>query len=175
MHYKVANLGQAPKTECTGDVCYIKKPGTMGPGRVVGRSQAFALANLLSDLISSNPGCFEGEDLSVAYAMEQRLRAYGKPVLPGTFQTQEMLNLSDDEDRVLTSAESCSRQPQMQPFPHPVEGQPSVIETMENPANSNILLPNAPFSPAPSSFPVVPVAIGAGALGLVALIVSLAK
>lgn len=104
-------------------------------------------------MIENNPDCFEGEDLTGAYALEQKLRDYGQPVSSETVQIQVMLPLSEEEARVAGRAELCSHVPTMR---------------VSQPGPATI----APLPEGPAPFPVVPVAVGAGVLGLIALIVA---
>jgi hypothetical protein len=165
MRYPITNLGQM---ECTGDVCrrvVTPAPGYVAPARSLMRKDAFNLANTLATVIETNPSCFEGEDLSVAYALEQKLRSYGSPVPEGMAVPAVMLDLSEEEARVAGRAETCGQIPTIRPA---VPGGQPTPSTGPLPAGTR--LPEGP-----SQFPIVPVAIGAGALGLIALIVSLAK
>jgi hypothetical protein len=168
MRYQVSNLGDVPGFECTGDVCrrvVTPSPGYVAPARSLVRKDAFNLANTLATVIETNPNCFEGEDLSVAYALEQKLRSYGAPVPEGFAQTAVMLDLSEEEARVAGRAETCGQIPTIRsavPGGQPI---PAV-----GPMPTGARLPEGP-----SQFPIVPVAIGAGALGLIALIVSIVK
>lgn len=167
MRYRLANLGDVPGFECTGDVCRPSRPapGYVAPARTVGRKEASSLAAIVSTVIENNSSCFEGEDLSVAYALAQKLSDYGAPVPEGTYQTAVMLTLSEEEARVAGRAEVCNQMPTIQPA---VPGGQPIPASGPTPAGQRL-----PEGPAP--FPIVPVAVGAGALGLIALIVAAVK
>jgi hypothetical protein len=171
MRYRVANLGDVPGFECTGDVCrrvVTPAPGYVAPARTIIRQDAFNLANIIAKVIETNPSCFEGEDLSVAYALEQKLRDYGAPIPEGMAVPAVMLELSEEEARVAGRAESCGQPSPIQTaLPPGTKGQP---RTSTGPLPPGTRLPQGP-----AAFPIVPVAIGAGALGLIALIVAAVK
>jgi hypothetical protein len=165
MRYRVANLGQV---ECTGDVCRVPPrkppPGYVAPARSLTTKDAAFSGQLLNEVVENNPGCFEGEDLSVAYALRDRL--YSGPYNPEAIRLAVMVDLSEEEARALSRAEACFRENLSKPVPMDLfpPGTPS--------ANVHATLP---LPKAPETFPIVPVAIGAGALGLIALIVSIVK
>jgi hypothetical protein len=163
MRYRVANLGDVPGFECNGDVCrrIVKPaPGYVAPARTVTQKEAGLLANLVSQVIENNPSCFEGEDLSVAYSIASKLQDFSQ-------SDQVTLALSDEEARVAGRAESCNGAAGMMPTPFGIKRSGSApIAASQGPA---------PLPQGPSPFPIVPVAIGAGALGLLALVISIVK
>lgn len=177
MRYQILNLpgNFLGQVECTGDVCRrpVKPgPGYVAPARTIGKREALSLSHIIGNVIETNPSCFEGEDLSVAYALQEKLRSYGEPTPEGWAEIAldpVLMPLSEEEARVAGRAEVCSRGPVIQtavPAPGP-GGQPL-------PTTGRIST-TAPLPAGPAAFPIVPVAIGAGALGLIALIVSIVK
>jgi hypothetical protein len=164
MRYRVANLGQV---ECTGDVCRVPPrkpaPGYVAPARSLTTRDAAKYGETLNAVVENNPACFEGEDLSVAYALRDRL--YSGPYNPEAIRLAVMVELSEEEARVLSRAEAC--------YPQLEQGLVSPPITPMPPTGGARI--TAPLPEGPDPFPLVPVAIGAGAVGLIALIVSVVK
>lgn len=112
------------------------------------------MADLLARLLAENPECFPGEDLSLAYSLEDRLRSHFSRTIPsGPEVAQEKPTMpfipSDEDVRIAARAEECGRLMGL---------------------TSADLRPEAPAA----AFPIVPVAVGAGALAAVLLVAALA-
>jgi hypothetical protein len=123
------------------------------------RKKAFAISSVLASVLKSNPACFEGEDLSVAYALEERLRTWGTPLPAGSMQTQEMLSLSSDEERVVAAAEACQK---ALPF-IPTKLAPGTPQVPGAPSKADAILPTD------DSLPLLPIAVaGIGLVGVIA-------
>jgi len=111
--------------------------------RIVSGSEAPRVLKLLTETIERNPGCFEGEDLSVAYGLQSLLQKYGQATL------------NEDGARVVAAAEKCAA------VAKPSSGQRTPQKTSA--------------APAPWKIPIVPIVVGVGALGLFAIVATLAK
>lgn len=113
--------------------------------------EALKVSGILTQVIEKNPGCFEGEDLSIAYALADKLKSeyFGSKEVPAP--ERGSIRLSEEEIRVLTAAEACAK------------GQKAAPK----------ILPPATRIPEPSEFPTTTVlAVGGVAIaGLIALLI----
>lgn len=139
-------------------------PGTCGEG--VDRPQATRYADLILKTISENPQCFEGEDLTLAYALEGKLRSFGTS-FPSAFGKQaSVLTLSSDDNRVIQQASGCRIVTMTQPGPNTSQGTQQSNDLRQP---IQIQQPGSIIAePDSSQSNLVPVAIGAaGALALI--------
>lgn len=162
-------------------------PGTCGDG--FDRPAAAKYADLLANKISQNPECFQGEDLSIAYALESKLRKFSIS-LPGGFfgGGGNTILLSEEEGRTLQEALNCRVMPigpVTQPAPRETIPSDKVQYAGSNPIprlqpfgdDSGIVQPlqaaPVPLQVASDKQSILPIAIGAAAaLALIYAVVS---
>lgn len=76
----------------------VAAPGT----RVIFRAQAITLGAMVDRVLQENVSCFEGEDLSLARALADKLKTLSD-------SSETSAGLDEEEARVLGVAEACAK------------------------------------------------------------------
>lgn len=95
--YAVVNIAVPPYGISMGQA----KPPPERPAGVIGKFDAADAAKRLVQVVESAPECFEGEDLTVAQSLVDRLKEFST-------SGRSLMGLSEEDERVLKKGVDCS-------------------------------------------------------------------